>query len=447
MSRIQILAVISCTATALTPVGVCGDERPDAPPIKIVRRLFNQKDEVKLGLSTVKGEHQVLYRATGDSYKFCHQQNLAVWQGKLFLMWSNGITHEDHNGQRILYCDTPDGVKWSQPAVLTEDHDGPGPLACVSAGWHDAGDTLVAYYTAIMEKRPGIDERNALFSLTSKDGKTWSKPTKLAQGFFIEGPRPLPSGRLLMNGQWADRQPRLRFTDSTDGVSGWKDGKIPRVGNVFTFPEPSWFVRADGTIVMIFRTKSGDPWIYAGVSKDNGESWSKPVKTNFPDATARAFAGNLPDGTAFIISNPSRVPNKTHPSIGRRNPLTIALSNDGVLFDRAFVIRSEETSMRFKGINKLDGWQYPTAVVWKDHLYVAYSINKEDEGVTRIALRDLQAVASRKSADRNKPMKVIAQPNVKTDRLGGIDIPSAEKLQKMHASQYVLRAHTGRMTK
>ena len=42
--------------------------------------------------------------------------------------------------------------------------------------------------------------------------------------------------------------------------------------------------------------------------------------------------------------------------------------------------RSEETSMQFKGTNKFDGWQYPTAVVWKDHLYVAYSINKEDRG-------------------------------------------------------------------
>jgi len=202
-----------------------------------------------------------------------------------------------------------------------------------------------------------------------------------------------------MNGQWANRQPRLRYTDSPDGITGWKDGKIAEVKDIFSFPEPSWFVRVDGTIVMIFRTKSGDPWIYASVSKDNGESWSKPVKTNFPDATSRAFAGNLPDGTAFIISNPSRVPSKTHPSIGRRNPLTIALSKDGVLFDRAFAIRSEDTSMRFKGINKLDGWQYPTAVVWKDHLYVAYSINKEDEGVTRIAVRDLQAGASRKIAD------------------------------------------------
>jgi hypothetical protein len=393
MSRFQILAVIACTASALTPLGVCGGgERSDAPPIKIAPRLFNHKDEAKLGLRTVKGEHQVLYRATEDSYKFCHEQNIAVYNDKLYVMWSNGITHESHNGQRILYSHSKDGVQWSKPAVLAEDHDGPGPLACISAGFHAHGDTLVAYYTAIVENRPGIDDKNALFYLTSKDGRTWSRPQKLAQSSFLEGPRRLPNGRLLMNGQWASQQPRLRYTDSADGIAGWKDGKIAEVKDIFSFPEPSWFIRADGTIVMIFRTKSGDPWIYASVSKDNGESWTKPVKTNFPDATARAFAGNLPDGTAFIISNPSRVPSKTHPSIGRRNPLTIALSNDGVLFDRAFVIRSEETSMRFKGINKLDGWQYPSAVVWKDHLYVAYSINKEDEGVTRIDLRDLQAV-------------------------------------------------------
>ena len=98
MSRIQILAVISCTASAFTTVHVSADERPAAPPIKIVSRLFNQTDEVKLGLSTVKGEHQVLYRATEDSYKFCHEQNITVYNDKLYVMWSNGITHESHNG-------------------------------------------------------------------------------------------------------------------------------------------------------------------------------------------------------------------------------------------------------------------------------------------------------------------------------------------------------------
>ena len=398
-------------------------------PLRTVDRLFDQRNPVTLGLPTVRAEHQVLYAATADSYKFCHQQNLGVWNGRLYLMWSNGVTHEDHNGQRILYCSSDDGTRWSKPAVLAEDHDGPGPMACVSAGWHDAGDTLVAYYTAIPEGLPGVDERNALFFRTSKNGRTWSRPSRLAQGFFIEGPRPLPSGRLLMNGQWARRQPRLRYTDSADGVSGWQDAVIPDVEDVYTFPEPSWFVRPDGSIAMIFRSKNEAAWIYASESRDDGRSWSEPVKTNFPDATARSFAGNFPDGTAYIISNPAVGPSDTHPGLGRRNPLTIALSDDGVVFDRAYAIRAEPTSMRFPGKNKVNGWQYPTAVAWKDHLYVAYSINKEDEGVSRIRLSDLQVASSRYGADRRErpkprlPIRVVNPSHSSVDPIPAHRVP------------------------
>ena len=44
------------------------------------------------------------------------------------------------------------------------------------------------------------------------------------------------------------------------------------------------------------------------------------------------------------------------------------------------------------------------------------------------------------------PMKVITEPNVKTDRLGGVDVPSAEVLKKMHGGQYILRAARGKLT-
>ncbi len=392
-------AILSLAFVLLTANIVNADESEESP-LRIVDRLFDQRNPVALGLPVIRAEHQVLYRATEETYKFCHQQNLGLWKARLYLMWSNGVTHEDHNGQRILYSSTEDGVHWSKPAVLAEDHDGPGLMACTSAGWHDADDTLVAYYTAIPEGKPGVDERNTLFYLTSKDGETWSKPQQLAQGYFIEGPRPLPNGRLLMNGQWARRQPRLRYSDAADGITGWRDGAITEVEGVYTFPEPSWFIRPDNAITMIFRTKSGDPWIYASESRDNGETWSTPAKTNFPDATARSFAGNLPDGSAYIISNPATQPSKTHRNIGRRNPLTLTLSDDGVLFDRAYALRAEPTSMRFPGKNKVHGWQYPTALVWKDYLYVAYSINKEDEGVSRIKLSDLQAASSLRDSDR-----------------------------------------------
>jgi hypothetical protein len=34
-------------------------------------------------------------------------------------------------------------------------------------------------------------------------------------------------------------------------------------------------------------------------------------------------------------------------------------------------------------------------------------------------------------------MKVITDPNVKTDRLGGVDVPVAEVLKQMHQGQYI----------
>ena len=57
-----------------------------------------------------------------------------------------------------------------------------------------------------------------------------------------------------MPGQFADSQPCLMYTDSADGISGWKDGRLPP-SDAFQFPEPNWFRRPDGTIVMLFRTK------------------------------------------------------------------------------------------------------------------------------------------------------------------------------------------------
>ena len=66
------------------------------------------------------------------------------------------------------------------------------------------------------------------------------------------------------------------------------------------------------------------------------------------------------------------------------------MSAGGHTFDRAFVVRGEPTDMRFKGKSKLAGWQYPSAVAWRGWLYIAYSINKEDVGVTRIRLDALK---------------------------------------------------------
>ena len=42
-------------------------------------------------------------------------------------------------------------------------------------------------------------------------------------------------------------------------------------------------------------------------------------------------------------------------------------------------------------------------------------------------------------------MQVIIEPKLQTNQLGGVDVPSAEVLKKMHDSRYILRATGGKL--
>jgi hypothetical protein len=105
-----------------------------------------------------------------------------------------------------------------------------------------------------------------------------------------------------------------------------------------------------------------------------------------PDSRAKQSAGNLPNGTAFMVNNPSGNKN--------RFPLAITLSKDGFVFDTAYLLRSGEKSdlqpLRFKGKYKRVGYSYPKSVIWNNYLYVSYATNKEDIELTRIPISSLE---------------------------------------------------------
>ena len=123
---------------------------------------------------------------------------------------------------------------------------------------------------------------------------------------------------------------------------------------------------------MIFRDQASSFKKLASISYDGGETWTMPTLVNTPDSRAKQSAGNLPDGTAYMINNPSET--KT------RIPLAITLSKDGFCFDRAYLLRAGGKDLqvqRFEGKYKRKGYSYPKSVIWQNYLYVSYATNKQ----------------------------------------------------------------------
>ena len=109
------------------------------------------------------------------------------------------------------------------------------------------------------------------------------------------------------------------------------------------------------------------------------------MRTNIPDSPSKAVAGTLPNGKIYLIGNQIR--GKTHNNF--RDPLVISLSSDGKTFDWAAALLHGTPPLRYPGHAKNRGFQYPSAMVLGNSLWVIYSINKEDVAISRVPLLEL----------------------------------------------------------
>lgn len=352
----------------------------DSPVITISEGLFDHDNRRTLGLDVLPIERVQVYVATEDNWKFSHTSNLIVFEDKLHLMWSNGEVHEDTAGQRILYSTSSDGMTWTEPVpLMTPDMINDNPRgALMSSGWHIHNDTLLAYATWAPSARFNDFTRARLWAIRMDDPER--EPISVAPGTYLEGPRATGQGAWTLLGQGADHQPIFFVSENPDGVSDWEEAPFD-VEPPSRWPEPSMFVRPDGSLVASIRTTRQLGLLWATESFDGGRTWVNMSETDFPDAWARTSLGSLPDGRTFIVSNPSP---RT-----RRNVMSVALSEDGRLFDKAAALLIEPPELKFRGRAKSPGWQYPSAVTWGDHFYVAYTVGKEDVEVLRVPLSEL----------------------------------------------------------
>lgn len=385
-SKVQIgFALLLCT---IIPVQGQHSEIPFK-----VNPLFDFCRPETLGLSFAGGLLTVKIFSPGESdNKYNNGVVLFPFRGMLYAQWQGSAVDEDSKDTRVFYSRSSNGTDWDEPVALTEECEG---SITASGGWWSNGDTLVAYVNVW----PGINssyKEGYTEYITSVDGLHWEEPEPVTgtdgqpvHGIIEQDIHALPSGRLITA---FHMQPGLTctpfYTDDPSGISGWTAGEMkhmsPINGNMSREIEPGWFFRKDGAVVMIFRDQGSTYKKLASVSHDNGVTWTIPQVVDTPDSRAKQSAGNLPDGTAYMINNPSGNKN--------RFPLVITLSRDGFIFDKAYLLRSggaDLQPMRYKGRYKSTGFNYPKSVIWGDHLVVSYATNKEDVELTMVPVDSL----------------------------------------------------------
>lgn len=373
---------ICCVATAAAPLAVGPGVFDPALP--------------DLGLKPAPGTQNItVFKPDAGTDGFANGVVLFPFRGRLYAQWQSSQKDEDSPDTHVVYATSADGVHWTRPKRLgTTDDAG----MQTSGGWWADGQQIIAFINVWPEgfrRADGSHPGGLSFYRQSRDGVHWSglKPVtgldgKPVPGIIEQDPHRLPTGRIVTA---FHLRPGLIaapfYTDDPRGVSGWVRGamaNLPHDGDVSRELEPSLYRKADGCLVMLFRDEGGSFRLLVAQSCDGGAHWTTPVVTDFPDARAKLSAGNLPDGTAYLINAPS--------GTKLRVPLALSLSRDGETFRHSFLLRggADAVPPRFDGRYKRAGFHYPKSVVWNGWLYVGYSIGKEDVAITRVPLASLK---------------------------------------------------------
>lgn len=363
----------------------------DNVPFSIINNLFDHTITTSLGLDRAPGLETVTVFAPTDATN--HYSNgvvLAAFKGSLYCMWQSSQKDEDSEDTWVAYSrSTDNGQTWSAPMVLCPTLSNG---YCTSGGWLATDERLIGYIN--VRTKDIANNGGYTQYVETTDGENWTEPQDvtmadgtLLNGIFEQDPHMLSDGRIIGAAHF---QPGLKlcpiYTNDTTGRTGWKKGRFEYTDNGAQSKElePSFFLQQDGTLVMVMRDQGGSYKMLAATSKDRGETWTKSVMTNMPDSRAKQCAGNLPDGTAYLVNNPI---NTNKP----RTPLALTLSTDGKTFTKSWLLRAGDDlpNQRYSGKAKTLGYSYPKAMISDGWLYVSYSTNKDDVQYSRIPISQI----------------------------------------------------------
>ncbi|MBL9204900.1 MAG: exo-alpha-sialidase [Opitutaceae bacterium] len=339
-------------------------------------------------LPRIPVEHVVV--SDVSARKGVNQHNyLAHFSGRFWAMWSDGPRIEDYAGQVVKYSTSLDGRVWTEPKMLTGYPPQSGPD---SPHYNSRDKEGFRYFARGFWIRGG--EMLALVAMDDTGGffgaklelraYRWNERTEVwdeagvVQSNAINNfpPQLLPSGAWAMTRRKHDYQTSgvELLIGGVDGIDRWISQPVvggSESGSALKAEEPIWYTLPGGHLAALFRDNGDSRRIHRAFSIDGGRTWSTPVATDFPDARSKFHAIRLRDGRYVLVSN-------SNPK--KRDPLTLALSDDGLVYTKLFYV---------VGGRHVD---YPHLLEHDGFLYIAHSGAKRSVEIERIRIGDLEAV-------------------------------------------------------
>jgi len=326
--------------------------------------------------------------------QYLHESGLAWFNGVLYTAWASAREEESADDKHIMGRYSKDGGRtWSEAIVIAPPVEGPDRREYASFAEKDG--RLHLFTTRIHSGWSFSDPRLELFRLKENSLDEWEYLGIVCEDDFVATDKP----QLMDNGRWIFSGMRKEYVDGKrigrnriaisepDDLTQWTVTGINHPeGMRFPF---STFIIEGADITAIVRN-SVDTFAMVAFSEDYGKNWSEAKPTNLPATGNKSFAGMLSTGQRYFIGvTPER------PGRHLRKALTIMVSEpDSTQFSKIWRIsRGMPHPMRYEGRGKGPGagqWSYAKAVEHNDHLYVIYTVNKEDAEMAIIPLEFLR---------------------------------------------------------
>ena len=300
-----------------------------------------------------------------DGYDWLHGASLVTHEGTWFVTWGNNQGSENTPTEvvrgRRSYDDfaTLTDVEMIAPGTATE---------AVSHGTLLSLDgTLWGFFGRFEGVRQNV--RTEAYVLNEQTDEWESQGIAIEGGFWpMDEPTLMDDGNYIMGGLkvGGGNPPAVAISHGTD-LTRWDMITLPLGDGVSIWGESTVIV--DGSNILNI-ARGSDPWAYASMSTDYGETWTPVERTNMPMAASKPYAGTLSDGRNYLICT------NTADSGNTRRPLTISLTDPGGgTYNQVYRIRD---GVRVgEGTTTEAALAYPYAVEEDGNLYVVYSVGRD----------------------------------------------------------------------